>query len=1482
MPATEQTWRDQKLLHVVFGLSSLLMLVATIWMLAADHNREWKQYQRDFRDVETWTANSRVQEQRNAAFEEETNKLEAKLLDSLKAVPEEQLVESFKQEVKDDAERRDEKAPDLSNIDDKLKEFNDASEKDKPEKRDEFVETLGLYVDAARFRENNVSTAKKFKAADYDVARSNYELAIGNSKPQAELDLLQADVDKVKSELDKLSEEVELAKTHRKELESILNLITVGVEQSRKELADHKGTVGRLETALKEREPSFMKDVLAMPIIDAFGRPLKVEQVWLPKLTINNNFRDVARFDRCVTCHQAIEKTAPGSAVDPGYQQEKNIELTLAVPDAKAVIEKKKDKDGNEDKNAKEPTTADYLMATYGLKLADKGLLNESDVTVEVIRPESPAALAKLMVGDVITYIGDAKLFSVKDAEKYLLEVVKWGQPLKLVVRRGLPQPFVSHPRLDLFVGSMSPHKLQDMGCTICHEGQGSATAFKWSSHTPNDPIQADDWKKKYGWFNNHHWIFPQHAKRFAESSCLKCHHEVAELAPSERFPDPPAPQLMAGFEIIREYGCYGCHEINGYDGPNRRVGPDMRAEPNYSAAAQALLALGSLNEQQTDWARDVAMQPSDDTARHDLLASLKNPKADKDGNPIQLSTYERKLTNLLDDVETPGKLRKLGPSLRHVADKDDYDFLYSWVRNPKDFRPTTKMPRFFGLNDHLDGKGLEVAERYEPVEIRGVVEFLLAKSQPYQFADRPKSVTEDPDLDRGKRLFETRGCLACHTHKDFPKSQMNQGPDLSRIGAKLGRENDKKGPQWLYSWLRNPSSYHPRTLMPNLILDPLPVKDEKGVETGKITDPAADIAVFLLSSGTDWKIEGVPARELTSEEREALHDLAFEHLKTAFTKKETETFLKTGIPESRASELKGDEVELLGEMSEAKLLNYVGRRTISKYGCSGCHDIPGFEDAKPIGTGLADWGRKGADKLAFEQISQFIASGHGGGNHGDGHAKEEHEEPAAEEAADAHHELDYMSMDPDEGFFMEKLMGHERTGFIWQKLRAPRSYDFKKTENKGYNERLRMPQFGFNEKQIEQVITFVLGLVAEPPATQYVFQPTPRRQAIVEGNKVIDKFNCTGCHAFELERWKLSFKPDEIRPPAPVNEYAFLAAHFSPAEVQASLATDNRGRRHAMITGTAAVDENGVVIRRDEDGAPLEPDDTSTPGFLTIQPWKNTLVNGEVRLAGVQNIAVPENAVERLYPQTGGYLPQYIYPSVVAYEKTINPQTKAADEAWAWLPPPLVHEGNKVQSSWLHDFLLEPYPIRPAVILRMPKFNMSPQEASTLVNYFAAVDNAEYPYQFDSRTKNQPLTSDEQKMMTNAMKIIVDNNYCVKCHLVGDFSPAGSDRAKGPHLDLVYKRFRADYLRAWIANPKRLLPYTAMPVNIPPDKPVSQELFPGTGLQQIDGLVDLLMNYDRFTESKTPVSPMVKPVAVPPAAAAPAATPGPPVGSGE
>src|SRR5262249_48922310 len=63
MAATDKHYRDQNLLDIVFALSSLLMLASMIWMFAQDYNREYKEEQRTFRDVEQGIAQRQAYEQ---------------------------------------------------------------------------------------------------------------------------------------------------------------------------------------------------------------------------------------------------------------------------------------------------------------------------------------------------------------------------------------------------------------------------------------------------------------------------------------------------------------------------------------------------------------------------------------------------------------------------------------------------------------------------------------------------------------------------------------------------------------------------------------------------------------------------------------------------------------------------------------------------------------------------------------------------------------------------------------------------------------------------------------------------------------------------------------------------------------------------------------------------------------------------------------------------------------------------------------------------------------------------------------------------------------------------------------------------------------------------------------------------------------------------------------------------------------------------
>ena len=1548
MPATEQTWRNLKTLHVAFGASALIMLLVSVWLLASDHNREAKSLQKEFSVLESRYLEWRRGEQLTTDYENEEAELKKKLDDAQAAVPPRPEVDRFL----GIAQQKPENKYNLDAIEKSYAELEKAAAQPQPSAQDpailakevaarkrqlaagreQLFGAMQRVVDQAKFVENEAQRKLKFTKADLDVDMSMLAIGVDEGKSPQDLEKIQSKITDVRGKVDDaLTVKYQTEKAHRIELQDRLAMLRSAETDAQKELLKHESEVDRLKTAIYEKSPNAGKWLLELPILDAFGGPLKPQQVWLPDLPWNNNFRNVARFDRCVTCHQGIDKSAPGSAVNPAYPHAEEITVEVQTPKT-------------------EPTPDQYtkpinerLQNLYGLHLSEKSLFDPNDVTIGAVFPGGAAIKAGLRAGDVIVKVGGVRLVDSSQAPEFLAQNVPWGKPLVLTIRRGVPEPYSTHPRLDLFVGSMSPHKVGEFGCTICHEGQGNGTAFKWASHTPNDPLQAAEWQREHGWFNNHHWIYPMLPHRFQEANCLKCHHEMTELKPSERFPDPPAPKLVAGYEMIESIGCFGCHEINGYDGPKKRRGPDLRAEPNYFAAAaqvaadpklQGAAASGDL-ARVLDLAKQVVMHP-EQTATRKLLAELiqRDASGGVDGKtPALLSATTHSMATILGaDDETPGKYNKVGPSLRYVAAKNDLAFLYSWIMDPKNYRPTTKMPQFFGLRKHLvdveklDDKGNVVkndkgepvmvqspgmvdSERFEPIEVQAISRYLLKESQPFQFVPPVEKSAdgkslEPADIARGKLMFETRGCLACHSHSDFPKihednltaknpsdhgpvpaMSVTQGPDLSGLGAKL---TDARGQQWLYSWLKQPNLYHARTVMPNLLLEPVTdnVLKDGAVVSSKTYDPAADIALYLMSHKIPvghtepWKAEAAPKFN-----GKDLDDLLRLYLLGAFTKTETERVIKSGVPADRRSTVKGDEALLVVESEkdwndDAKLM-YLGKKSIGRLGCAGCHDIPGFEDSKPIGTGLADWGRKEPSKLAFEQILAYLHTGEGGhGGHGHGEA----EGPP----------------DRDEGFFMDALGHHERSGFLWQKLREPRSYDYKKTENKSYIDRLRMPQFNLSAAQRESIMTFVLGLVAEPPPAKYVYQPDSRQAAVLAGAKVIEKFNCAGCHTLKMQRWEIDYTPGKPKAPDISGEYAFLTPHYSPAEIAKSKAVDRRGLGHAEIHGLP------------------EPKEDEEEPAVYFKLWSPSLIDGQTWLSGGTSLEVderlnpPGKALRR--PQVGGVFANYLHPVAFAEEKKRNPAVKASD-AWGFVPPPLIGEGEKVQTRWLHDFLLEPFAIRPAVVLRMPKFHMTSDEAQAIVHHFAALDNVDYPYEFDRRLQSDYLSSanaayeatkkaaqaeaakapppaapaaggapplptvpkGDKNRLDDALTLVTDNGFCVKCHLVGDFRPAGAAAGLAPNLAGVSTRLRPDYLKKWIANPGRILPYTGMPVNFPKTQSVAQHLFKGTSEQQIDGVVDFLLNYDRVMSEKTRVADLMKTAAVTPPAGTPATgAPGP------
>ena len=331
MPATEQTSWNLKTLHVVFAAVAVLLLGSTVKLLTADHNRPWKTYAKEFRELETWTARSRVEEQDSRSYETRRQALEQALIDTRRADLDGGVVEAFIAQVRTVAE--DEQAADLAELDvDQLRTQQDPDER--MVLRGDLLARLRDIVKRIKFREDNLAGSLKLRRAELDKTRADYELAVSEESAADRQAVLLGLADVKRKEVADASLTFQAASTHRKTLESLLQKLTAAEDTAAKGVADHRAKLVQLQKTLDQRSGNVGKSLLELPVLDAFNSPLRVDQIWLPQLTLNNNFRDVARFDRCTTCHRGMDKSMPGTPTVPGYPQSESMTVQLGTPAA--------------------------------------------------------------------------------------------------------------------------------------------------------------------------------------------------------------------------------------------------------------------------------------------------------------------------------------------------------------------------------------------------------------------------------------------------------------------------------------------------------------------------------------------------------------------------------------------------------------------------------------------------------------------------------------------------------------------------------------------------------------------------------------------------------------------------------------------------------------------------------------------------------------------------------------------------------------------------------------------------------------------------------------------------------------------------------------------------------------------------------------------------------------------------------------------
>ncbi len=260
----------------------------------------------------------------------------------------------------------------------------------------------------------------------------------------------------------------------------------------------------------------------------------------------------------------------------------------------------------------------------------------------------------------------------------------------------------------------------------------------------------------------------------------------------------------------------------------------------------------------------------------------------------------------------------KAGPSLAGLAGKTTSDWAFKWIKNPKAFRPTTRMPRFFDLDNTSEPYDLE----RNNVEADAIVSYLFDVSKPAGLLPLPSG--GPGDAANGKTLVAELGCRGCHLmdgeEPDPALHYRRFGPPLVALGSKTTAE-------WVWNWVKDPKRMMPTTRMPNL----------------RLTDAEAlDVTAYLIGLRNP-EFDAAPLPATSDTLRDAL---AIEYLRVTLTDREAR--------------------ETAAAMSDAQKRNFLGEKLIARYGCFGCHEIAGFEGAKGIGTELTEEGSKTVHRFDF------------------------------------------------------------------------------------------------------------------------------------------------------------------------------------------------------------------------------------------------------------------------------------------------------------------------------------------------------------------------------------------------------------------------------------------------------------------------------------------------------------------------------------
>lgn len=578
------------------------------------------------------------------------------------------------------------------------------------------------------------------------------------------------------------------------------------------------------------------------------------------------------------------------------------------------------------------------------------------------------------------------------------------------------------------------------------------------------------------------------------------------------------------------------------------------------------------------------------------------------------------------------------------------------------------------------------------------------------------------PVLSQGKQLVAQLGCFGCHNLRGFEKAE--------KVGPSLLKLRSKADPSWMVRWMQNPRGYLPLTKMPNFNLS---------------EDEAISVAAYLLMNS----------------EAEASYPTAYQ----------------PGSAER-------------------------GRELVSRVGCLGCHRIQEMEVLKKGTTALPP------AALAAEAPKE------GGEATPASATPQEPSPPKRSEVKDEVHPVypgagEVYVGGPTFGPDLSRLASKANAEWLYRWLKDP----------KRYRPKTNMPNLRLSDQEARDIATYLMTL-GRRETQAGLNAELAKEERVKAGEALIRKRGCFGCHEIKGFETAEKIAPDLTDFGVKRVDRLFFGEAVEVRQIWEDFVFWKLKNPQIYATALAPQIMPNFGLKDDE--------------IQAIRVFLKSQVDVPVPRAYERHLSDMEVAVQggrrilQKYNCTGCHVIEGKGGDVATFYET--PQAA---------PPPLVvgnlQEGEKVQATWLYEWLARPAGLRPWLKVRMPTFPLTIDEATTLSKYFSALAGKGFPYEFVRVEEYSPE-------LVEAGRKLASKDYfdCFSCHVQGSKLPEGPPEGWAPDLSLARRRLRPEWIVKWLTDPQKVQPGTKMPSFYPggPD-----DILGGKEDQQIIALRDYLMS---------------------------------------